>query len=43
MTMYVSKRLDDKTISGLSVVLAKLVEKGKLELVAGQYRRVAKQ
>ncbi|RLN98249.1 hypothetical protein BBJ28_00000036 [Nothophytophthora sp. Chile5] len=26
-----------KTISGLSVVLSKLVDKGKLELVAGQY------
>lgn len=30
---------DDKTISGLSVILGKLVDKGKLELVAGQYQR----
>ncbi|KAF1313781.1 Anaphase-promoting complex subunit 2, partial [Globisporangium splendens] len=30
----------DKTISGLSVILGKLVDKGKLELVAGQYQRV---
>lgn len=29
---------DDKTISGLSVILGKLVDKGKLELVAGQYQ-----
>uniref|UniRef100_K3X5T3 Anaphase-promoting complex subunit 2 n=1 Tax=Globisporangium ultimum (strain ATCC 200006 / CBS 805.95 / DAOM BR144) TaxID=431595 RepID=K3X5T3_GLOUD len=29
----------DKTISGLSVILGKLVDKGKLELVAGQYQR----
>ncbi|GAB9464744.1 Anaphase-promoting complex subunit 2 [Globisporangium polare] len=28
-----------KTISGLAVILSKLVDKGKLELVAGQYQR----
>lgn len=30
--------VDDKTISGLAVILGKLVDKGKLELVGGQYQ-----
>jgi hypothetical protein len=35
--------VDDKTISGLAVILGKLVDKGKLELVGGQYQLASAQ
>jgi hypothetical protein len=36
--VYCCHYADTKTISGLSVVLGKLVDTGKLELVGGQYQ-----
>lgn len=35
-------QLDDKTISGLSVILNKLVERGTLELAGGNYQLARK-
>jgi hypothetical protein len=32
--------LDNKTISGLSAILGKLVDKGKLEFASGNYQLI---